>query len=128
MVLGSNTHADNRGLSDWNSVHGIGPTSSLSTIDDAAPPPLICFSHLRWDFVTQRPQHLMTRFAQNQSVFVWEEHIPCDHPLPFLEHHPFPADNVVALQRREANIRKDRRSSTKQVGGPDRPRPAERNP
>uniref|UniRef100_UPI0035C99AF0 UDP-galactopyranose mutase n=1 Tax=uncultured Sphingomonas sp. TaxID=158754 RepID=UPI0035C99AF0 len=42
----------------------------------------------------------MKRFAQEQTVFVWEEHIPCDHPLPFLEHHPFPANNVIALRPR----------------------------
>jgi len=35
--------------------------------------PLICFSHLRWDFVFQRPQHLMTRFAGVMPVFYWEE-------------------------------------------------------
>jgi len=81
-------------------VHDIGPAPQFSTIDEASPPPLICFSHLRWDFVTQRPQHLMKRFAQNQAVFVWEEHIPCDHPLPFLEHHPFATDNVIALRPR----------------------------
>ena len=34
---------------------------------------LICFSHLRWDFVFQRPQHLMTRFARTRRVIVWEE-------------------------------------------------------
>ena len=34
---------------------------------------LVCFSHLRWDFVFQRPQHLMTRFAQRQRVFFVEE-------------------------------------------------------
>ena len=34
---------------------------------------LVCFSHLRWDFVFQRPQHLMTRFAQDRSVLYWEE-------------------------------------------------------
>ncbi|MGI4732826.1 MAG: UDP-galactopyranose mutase [Janthinobacterium lividum] len=69
--------------------------------DDApAAPPLICFSHLRWDFVTQRPQHLMRRFAQERRVFFWEEHIPCDHHLPFLEQHPFVDDNVVALRPR----------------------------
>lgn len=34
---------------------------------------LICFSHLRWDFVYQRPQHLMTRFAQQARVFYVEE-------------------------------------------------------
>jgi UDP-galactopyranose mutase len=36
---------------------------------------LICFSHLRWDFVYQRPQHLLTRFAQSHRVFVIEEPI-----------------------------------------------------
>jgi glycosyltransferase involved in cell wall biosynthesis len=34
---------------------------------------LLCFSHLRWDFVFQRPQHLMTRFAQNGNVYFLEE-------------------------------------------------------
>lgn len=34
---------------------------------------LVCFSHLRWDFVFQRPQHLMTRFAQDRAVLYWEE-------------------------------------------------------
>ncbi|MBB3999401.1 UDP-galactopyranose mutase [Aureimonas pseudogalii] len=64
------------------------------------PNPIICFSHLRWDFVTQRPQHLMRRFARERTVFVFEEFIPCDHPLPYLEYHPFPADGVIALRPR----------------------------
>lgn len=34
---------------------------------------LICFSHLRWDFVFQRPQHLMSRFARDRRVIFWEE-------------------------------------------------------
>ncbi|MDP8915953.1 MAG: UDP-galactopyranose mutase, partial [Pseudomonadota bacterium] len=34
---------------------------------------LICFSHLRWDFVFQRPQHLMSRFARTRRVFYFEE-------------------------------------------------------
>lgn len=34
---------------------------------------LICFSHLRWDFVFQRPQHLMTRLSSNHRVLFWEE-------------------------------------------------------
>ena len=34
---------------------------------------VICFSHLRWDFVFQRPQHLMSRFAKARRVVVWEE-------------------------------------------------------
>lgn len=34
---------------------------------------LLVFSHLRWDFVYQRPQHLMTRFARHCRVFFFEE-------------------------------------------------------
>jgi UDP-galactopyranose mutase len=36
-------------------------------------PLLICFSHLRWDFVLQRPQHLMQRLAASYRVVFWEE-------------------------------------------------------
>ncbi len=35
--------------------------------------PLIVFSHLRWDFVFQRPQHLLTRLAEDQPVIFFEE-------------------------------------------------------
>ncbi len=38
-------------------------------------PDLICFSHLRWHFVFQRPQHLMTRCARECRVFFFEEPI-----------------------------------------------------
>jgi UDP-galactopyranose mutase len=34
---------------------------------------LLCFSHLRWDFVFQRQQHLMSRFAKRRRVFFIEE-------------------------------------------------------
>ena len=40
--------------------------------------PLVCFSHLRWHFVFQRPQHLMTRFAAERPVFFVEEPIGTD--------------------------------------------------
>lgn len=36
-------------------------------------PDLICFSHLRWDFVYQRPQHLLKRCARERRVFFVEE-------------------------------------------------------
>ena len=78
-----------------------GPARSVDEAPlHAVPASLICFSHLRWDFVTQRPQHLMKRFAAERRVFFWEEPIGCDHPLPYLEHHPFPADGVIALRPR----------------------------
>lgn len=34
---------------------------------------LICFSHLRWHFVFQRPQHLLSRCARTRRVFYVEE-------------------------------------------------------
>jgi glycosyltransferase involved in cell wall biosynthesis len=34
---------------------------------------LVCISHLRWDFVYQRPQHLMSRAAKTRRVFFVEE-------------------------------------------------------
>lgn len=46
---------------------------------------LVCFSHLRWDFVYQRPQHLMTRFGTERRVFYVEEPIYGDGK-PRIEH------------------------------------------
>jgi glycosyltransferase involved in cell wall biosynthesis len=40
---------------------------------DSEPTTLLCFSHLRWNFVFQRPQHLMSRFARDMDVIFWEE-------------------------------------------------------
>lgn len=34
---------------------------------------ILCFSHLRWAFVYQRPQHLLSRFAMQTRVFYIEE-------------------------------------------------------
>ena len=42
---------------------------------DSDKPTLLCFSHLRWDFVFQRPQQLMSRFANDMTVIYWEEPI-----------------------------------------------------
>ncbi len=36
---------------------------------------LICFSHLRWNFVYQRPQHLLNRATKNYRVWFVEEPI-----------------------------------------------------
>ena len=48
-----------------------------SRVEPSAPDPgaptLLCFSHLRWNFVFQRPQHLMSRFAREMNVVFWEE-------------------------------------------------------
>jgi UDP-galactopyranose mutase len=39
---------------------------------------ILCFSHLRWRFVFQRPQHLMTRFARTVPVIFVEEPTAAD--------------------------------------------------
>jgi UDP-galactopyranose mutase len=40
---------------------------------------LLCFSHLRWAFVFQRPQHLMSIMAAHMPVLYWEEPVEsCD--------------------------------------------------
>jgi UDP-galactopyranose mutase len=49
------------------------PSQSRSSSTPAQRARLICFSHLRWDLVFQRPQHIMTRLADNFDVLYWEE-------------------------------------------------------
>ncbi|MGE5561899.1 MAG: glycosyltransferase family 1 protein [Bacillota bacterium] len=53
---------------------------------DPEPATLICFSHLRWNFVFQRPQHLMSRFAREMNVIFWEEPIDiAPHETAYLQ-------------------------------------------
>ena len=48
-------------------------SSDENTIERDVRPVLLCFSHLRWNFVFQRPQHLMSRFVKTYNVIYWEE-------------------------------------------------------
>ena len=48
-------------------------------------PLLLCLSHLRWDFVWQRPQHLLSRAAAEFDVVVFEEPIWREDAVPTLE-------------------------------------------
>lgn len=72
----------------------------LAPLALAIRPALICFSHLRWDFVLQRPQHLMSRLARDYRLFFWEEAIPTDHHLPYLEFHAFEGTTVQSIRPR----------------------------
>lgn len=49
------------------------------------PSPLLCFSHLRWNFVYQRPQHLLSRAARDRRVFFLEEPVFGHGIVPHLE-------------------------------------------
>src|SRR6185503_12968517 len=45
-------------------------------------PTIITFSHLRWDFVYQRPQHLLSRLASRHRVIFIEEPMPGEAAAP----------------------------------------------
>jgi UDP-galactopyranose mutase len=57
---------------------------------------LICFSHLRWNFVYQRPQHLMSRFAKQRRVFFFEEPV-YDAPSQYNEIFDDPVAGVCVV-------------------------------
>jgi UDP-galactopyranose mutase len=57
---------------------------------------LICFSHLRWNFVYQRPQHLMSRFAKQRRVFFFEEPV-YDAPSQYNEIFDDPVSGICVV-------------------------------
>jgi glycosyltransferase involved in cell wall biosynthesis len=79
-------------------------------------PTLIVFCHLRWDFVFQRPQHLMTRLAEHYQILLVEEPVHsegqahlqksavapnitvCRPHTPILHTHGFHDDQIPTLQ------------------------------
>lgn len=77
-------------------------------------PDVVCLSHLRWDFVLQRPQHLMSRCARQRRVFYLEEPtFGADFPALELREvqpgvrvavprlpHGLDGDQTVSIQRR----------------------------
>lgn len=65
--------------------------------DRDARPVLLCLSHLRWDFVFQRPQHLMTRFARDHEVIFFEEPLFREGAGPRLELSERPGGVTVAV-------------------------------
>jgi UDP-galactopyranose mutase len=55
---------------------------------------IVCLSHLRWNWVFQRPQHLLTRAARTRRVFFIEEPISRPDTLPTLS-LSHPRENVT---------------------------------
>ncbi|MBT1073435.1 NAD(P)-binding protein [Pelotalea chapellei] len=58
---------------------------------------LLVFSHLRWNFVYQRPQHLLSRLAQKRRVVFFEEPEPGTSEKPYLE-FDMPEPNVLVCR------------------------------
>lgn len=69
------------------------PGGDIDCLQDHA---VVCFSHLRWDLVFQRPQHLMTRFARRMPVYFVEESAFEGGRQPFLQRYQV-GDNVTVL-------------------------------
>jgi glycosyltransferase involved in cell wall biosynthesis len=61
-------------------------------------PTIVVFSHLRWDFVFQRPQHLLSRLAQHYPVLFVEEP-EYDAGAPCMQRSE-PAPNVTVCRAR----------------------------
>src|SRR5262245_35498545 len=66
---------------------------------DCFPPDIVCLSHLRWGFVYQRPQHLMSRFGRTRRVIFCEEPLFGETANPRLELTPV-AEGVFAARPR----------------------------
>jgi protoporphyrinogen oxidase len=57
---------------------------------------IIVFSHLRWDFVFQRPQHLLSRLARHYPIVFIEE--PMHHEQDTFLKTYTPAPNILVCQ------------------------------
>ena len=58
---------------------------------------IIAFSHLRWNFVYQRPQHLLSRAARHHKVYFIEEPIFREAVKPHLSIERAPEGVIVAV-------------------------------
>ena len=72
----------------------VEPGSSTTLGSGPKKPLLLCLSHLRWDFVWQRPQHLLSRASKDFRVVVFEEPMWRDDVTPHLE-----------ISRRQGDVR-----------------------
>ncbi len=80
---------------------GPRPTAEVSSLSnsiistESSMPTIIVFSHLRWNFVYQRPQHLLSRLARHYRIVFMEEPVP--NGRDFLERLS-PALNIEVLR------------------------------
>jgi glycosyltransferase involved in cell wall biosynthesis len=63
---------------------------ALPAVPQDADRPLIVHSHLRWDFVWQRPQQIFSRLAQRHRVLFTEEPMEDDGPPRLIVTEPYP--------------------------------------
>lgn len=63
-------------MRDGHLTRAVESAASWSTVSSLSHTDLLVLSHLRWDFVYQRPQHLLSRASRTRRVFFWEEALP----------------------------------------------------
>jgi glycosyltransferase involved in cell wall biosynthesis len=73
------------------------PAAFVSPYTHAPAPLLVCFSHLRWDFVWQRPQHLLSRAAKHYRVLQIEEPQFAEGATPRMEVSKRPGGVTIAV-------------------------------
>ena len=76
---------------------------------------VLCFSHLRWNFVFQRPQHLMTRCARERRVFFIEEPVVAPEIKSHLQVEAHASVKVVVPQIPEGLTSAARRSTLRRL-------------
>src|SRR4051794_26000381 len=63
-------------------MSSAGPRAGARDLDDAD---LVVLSHLRWDWVWQRPQHVISRMAQRRRTLFVEEPVVADVEAPSVQ-------------------------------------------
>jgi UDP-galactopyranose mutase len=68
---------------------------------------IVCISHLRWNFVYQRPQHLLSRCATQQRVFFIEEPILNPEPIKHLKVTQDKSGVIVVVPHLHSGLNKE---------------------
>lgn len=76
---------------------------------------IVCLSHLRWNFVYQRPQHLLSRCAQGKRVYFIEEPIFSEEPLGRLDTTQDESGVVVVVPHLPQGISEEAKNADLQV-------------
>src|SRR5687767_11671655 len=86
--IGSGTRRVGASIATACALQGIGthprPPMTIESSNRPERNDIVFFSHLRWDFVFQRPQHIASRWGADRRAYFWEEPL-ADAFSPWLE-------------------------------------------
>src|SRR5262245_9159043 len=75
----------------------VADAGSAKTGEHKLKPLLLCFTHLRWSFVYQRPQHLLSRAAKHYRVIYLEEPLYAAIDAPRIDLSAGPGAVTIAI-------------------------------